>query len=424
VIEKDAMPRNDIKAPQSQNDEPQRSPTFADFVGQDSLKRSLRYFIERGKNLPPHVRDQRRPGETRLDWRIRTEPMPDRSILPPHMLLCGPDGGGKATFANAIANEIGGQYHAYQARSANTLPDLVGILTKLSYGDVFALLDIDAIPDICLGYLATAIEDFKLVATLDQGAQARTVTIPIQPFTLIGTTARPSRVDRRLSKWMTSYDLSPYTPDDMRELLSRIALSHGFSIAEDASKLLTAHSEFSPQIAGVLLKRIKAHGFVDQGHLSFDAASNALRHLGYAQPATNSRDLIRTLRAMAGTEFEGFVADVFRRAGYSAELTPTTGDHGIDVILRKDGQEVVVQCKQWDGAIGEPVLRDFYGSMVALRADAGFVVTTSNFTSQAEAFAKDKPISLYDIDAIVALCLRVGKLPPGSTDDELFHETE
>lgn len=123
---------------------------------------------------------------------------------------------------------------------------------------------------------------------------------------------------------------------------------------------------------------------------------------------------------MPGIEFERFVADIFRRTGYSAELTAATGDHGIDVILRKLGKVIVVQCKQWDGAVGEPVLRDFYGSMVASRADAGFVVTTSNFTSQAEAFVKDKPIELYDVDAIVGLYLDSGGFAPGSRGDGLF----
>jgi len=245
--------------------------------------------------------------------------------------------------------------------------------------------------------------------------------MPLPPFTLIGTTSKPSRVNEELSQWMISYDLAPYSDEEMKKLLARLAASEGFLLAPDASELLSKFSESSPQSASVLLKRIKDQGFVAQGYLSMDATSLALRHLGYRRAAPNSQDLVKTLRAMTGVEFERFVADVFRRTGYAAELTPATGDHGIDIILRKLGRVIFVQCKKWDCTVGEPVLRDFYGSMVASRADAGFVVTTSNFTSQAEAFVKDKPIELYDVDAIVGLCLDSGKLPTGSRDG-LFGE--
>ena len=370
-----------------------RKPALDTLIGQNSLRLELRYQIG-------HANSRKEPVQ--------------------HMLLCGPQGRGKATFAQAVAAESGGQCHLTSARSLYRGADLIGILAKISQGDVLAITDIDAIPEIVLEYLLQAINDFKVDITLAEGKHARSVTMALPPFTLIGTTAKPSRVNEGLSQWMISYDLAPYTDDEMKKLLSRFATSEGFTLAPDASELLIKYSESCPRSANVLLKRIKDQGFVAQGYLSMDSASSALRHLGYRRTAPNSRDLVKTLRAMPGIEFERFVADIFRRTGYSAELTAATGDHGIDVILRKLGKVIVVQCKQWDGAVGEPVLRDFYGSMVASRADAGFVVTTSNFTSQAEAFVKDKPIELYDVDAIVGLYLDSGGFAPGSRGDGLF----
>jgi restriction system protein len=193
-------------------------------------------------------------------------------------------------------------------------------------------------------------------------------------------------------------------------------------LAPDAAECLAKYCESSPQIASVLLKRLKTHGYHEVGYVSLDTASAALRTLGYQNIAENSRDLIKNVRAMSAIEFEQFVADVFHRNGYSAELTATTGDHGIDIILRKPGRMVVVQCKQWDGTIGEPVLREFYGSMVAAHADAGFVVTTSNFTSQAEVFVRNKPIELYNIDSIVALYLKTGKSASGWDTNGLWEK--
>jgi len=108
---------------------------------------------------------------------------------------------------------------------------------------------------------------------------------------------------------------------------------------------------------------------------------------------------------MSGAEFERFVANIFQRQGYATELTGASGDHGIDIILRKLDQVVAVQCKQWDNTIGEPIVRDFYGAMVNAGVNMGFVVTSSNFTAQAETFAQNKPIKLYDIDALIQLYL-------------------
>jgi Holliday junction DNA helicase RuvB len=374
---------------------PNKQPALDALIGQNSLRLELRYQIG-------HAISRKEPVQ--------------------HILLCGPQGRGKTTFAQAVASESDSQCHLVSAHNLNKGAQLIGVLTKLGHGDVLAIRDIEAIPEIVSEYLLSAMHDFKVDITLDAGMHARSITMPLPPFTLIGTTTKPSRVNDALSQWMISYDLVPYTDDEMKKLLSRLAANEGFTLAPDVSELLVKYSESSPRTANVLLKRIKDQGFVTQGYLSMDSASLALRHLGYQHIAPNSRDLVKTLRAMPGVEFERFVADLFRRIGYSAELTAATGDHGIDIILRKFGRVIVVQCKQWDGAVGEPVLRDFYGSMVAWRADAGFVVTTSNFTLQAEAFAKGKPIELYDVDSIVGLYLDIGKSTPGSREDGLFRE--
>jgi restriction system protein len=67
---------------------------------------------------------------------------------------------------------------------------------------------------------------------------------------------------------------------------------------------------------------------------------------------------------MTGFEFEQRVADLFGNLGYSTELTATSGDHGLDILLRKSGEVSAVQCKRSTDSVGEPVLRDFLGSMV------------------------------------------------------------
>ena len=64
------------------------------------------------------------------------------------------------------------------------------------------------------------------------------------------------------------------------------------------------------------------------------------------------------IRAMDGLEFEHWVADLFRRAGFQVEITQASGDHGVDLWASFGNHVVAVQCKRWDGMVGEPVLRD------------------------------------------------------------------
>ena len=121
---------------------------------------------------------------------------------------------------------------------------------------------------------------------------------------------------------------------------------------------------------------------------------------GTSTPHVNNRDKLKT---MDGLEFEHWVAHLFRRAGFQVEVTQASGDHGIDLVASSQGRLIAVQCKRWDGTVGEPILRDLYGAMMAMNAHSGCLVTTGSITAQAHQFAKDKPISLLDFDSVMEI---------------------
>lgn len=357
-------------------------------VGQDVLRQTLRVQIE----------DARR-----------------RSTLLPHILLCGPPGRGKATFAAAIANELQRPYKLVDARSIRQAGALSALLTNIQEYGILGILDIDAVPGLIMESLVSAVENYQMKITIGKGPSEREIMLALPRFTLIGTTLKPSRVDERLARWMTAYDLMPYSDREMQELVTLLATHAKLAIAPEAAQLLARHSEGSPGSASVLLRKLLHHDHHEQGYVSLDTATVALRLLGYQQSPTNSRDMLKRLRAMSGMEFERFVANVFQQQGYTAELTGASGDHGIDILLRKGGYVVAVQCKQWDNAIGEPILREFYGAMVNAGVNTGFVVTSSHFTAQAETFAQNKPIKLYDIDVLIQLYLDTFRNPASET---------
>ena len=87
----------------------------------------------------------------------------------------------------------------------------------------------------------------------------------------------------------------------------------------------------------------------------------------------------------------------FRAAGYDARVTQFQGDHGVDLILTRGSETVVVQCKHHPlSTIGEPVLRDLFGAMHDLRADRGFLVTTGQVSRAARQWGTGKPIETWD----------------------------
>ena len=97
------------------------------------------------------------------------------------------------------------------------------------------------------------------------------------------------------------------------------------------------------------------------------------------------------------SQFEQMVVELYSLRGYQAKRTGQTGDHGVNVIVQTPkGEKWIVQCKRWRGAVGEPVIRDFYGVLHHEKADKGILITTGTFTPQAYEWARGKPLSLVD----------------------------
>lgn len=112
------------------------------------------------------------------------------------------------------------------------------------------------------------------------------------------------------------------------------------------------------------------------------------------------------LRDMDPKEFENLVCELCTRMGYTVEHTPYSGDHGADGILTKSGEKTILQAKRFQGAVGEPVLRDLYGTMHSFQAKNGLLVTTGNLSQQGRSWIGDKPIRVIELDELVSLINR------------------
>lgn len=124
------------------------------------------------------------------------------------------------------------------------------------------------------------------------------------------------------------------------------------------------------------------------------------------------RDL-ESLRALSWQQFEWMVGEAYRRQGYAVEESLAGGaDGGIDLILRKNGQTILVQCKRWKTqSVGAPVIREMFGLLAHHNAARVIVVTSGRFTREAIAFAEGKPIDLIDGPSLLTLVQAVQTTP-------------
>ena len=134
---------------------------------------------------------------------------------------------------------------------------------------------------------------------------------------------------------------------------------------------------------------------------------------------------LETLRNTSWKHFEFLVAEAYRRQGYQVEYSLGRGaDGGVDLILRKEGRTSLVQCKQWKVySVGPPVIREMFGLLTAEKADEAIIVTSGNFTRDAQSFAEGKPIRLVDGPQLLALVQSV-QYRPDDAPAEAGEKTE
>jgi restriction system protein len=128
----------------------------------------------------------------------------------------------------------------------------------------------------------------------------------------------------------------------------------------------------------------------------------------------DSQEGLATIRALSWERFETLVGEAYRRQGYAVSRLSADGgpDGGVDLILKKDGATVLVQCKQWKAwKVGVPVVREMFGVMTAQKAHHAFIVTSGTFTPEARAFAAGKPIDLIGGPQLAYLIRAVQAIP-------------
>jgi len=230
------MSRAEITTPEALTDEsvvelslrPQR---LAEFIGQQKVKESLRIYIDAAL--------------------ARREPLD-------HTLFFGPPGLGKTTLAQLIARELGVNIHTSSGPALEKPGDLVSTLTNMRRGDILFIDEIHRLRPIIEEFLYPAMEDYRIDIRLSEGPKAQTITMPIEPFTLIGATTRLGMLTAPMrARFGIEQRLNFYPAEDLGLIVNRTAEVMKVAIEPDGSAEIARRARGTPRVANRLLRRVR-----------------------------------------------------------------------------------------------------------------------------------------------------------------------
>ena len=175
-----------------------------------------------------------------------------------HVLFHGPPGLGKTTLAHVIAKEKKSNLVVTSGPSLEKPADVVGLLSNLSEGDVLFIDEIHRISKGVEEYFYSAMEDFKVDFITGSGTFAKTLTFPINKFTLVGATTRVGMLSSPLrDRFGLTYHLDFYNLEELSAIIKRSSNILNVKINDLATKQIAMRSRGTPRIANRLLRRVR-----------------------------------------------------------------------------------------------------------------------------------------------------------------------
>lgn len=256
----------------------QRPGRFSEFIGQASVVQNLSVMIQAAK--------------------MREEALE-------HVLFSGPPGLGKTSLAYIIAAEMGCQIVASSGPLLDKPGDLVAILTNLTRGQALFIDEIHRMPRGVEETLYSAMEDFRVDIVVGTGPGARTISMHLEQFTLIGATTRSGLLTAPLrDRFGVRFQMEFYTPQELSIIIKDAAVKIGYVIEPAAAEFLAEHSRGTPRIALRLLRRMRDFAQVANSEgITLTSTQSGLEQLGIGKLGLDSMD--RAILEAIITRFAG-----------------------------------------------------------------------------------------------------------------------
>jgi Holliday junction DNA helicase RuvB len=272
---------------------------FDDYVGQTTLKSTLKISIEAAKKR-----------ELPLD----------------HILFYGPPGLGKTTLASVIATEMNANIKITSAPALERPRDIIGILMSLKAGDILFIDEIHRLNKISEEILYPAMEDFYLDMTTGKSQTLKSIRIPIPKFTLIGATTKAGSLSSPLrDRFGIIHRLEFYTEEELTKVIERTARILEIKIEEKGAIAIARRSRGTPRIANRLVKRVRDYAIVkSDGIIDDKTANEALDILRIDKFGLDNTD--RSLLSLIAEKYNGGPVGVETIATALGEDTKTIED--------------------------------------------------------------------------------------------------
>ncbi len=208
-----------------------RPKEWEDYIGQEKIKNNLRLIIKAAKQ--------------------REEPCD-------HLLFHGQAGLGKTTLAHIIAKEMEAQIKTTSGPSLEKTGDMAAILTNIEPHEILFIDEIHRMNRAVEEVLYPALESRKLHLVVGKGPSAKTLSIDLPPFTVVGATTKANLLSSPFrSRFGAIFKLDYYNEEDIKKIIERSAKILDISTKEEALQKLASASRFTPRTANRLLKRCR-----------------------------------------------------------------------------------------------------------------------------------------------------------------------
>ena len=255
----------------------ERPEGLEEFLGQEKVRKILKVAIESAKR--------------------RGEPLD-------HVLFYGPPGTGKTTLSMIIAKELGREIKIVSAPTIERKGDLVALITSLNEGDVLFIDEIHRLNRAIEESIYSAMEDFR-IDIVTGGARAKSFSIDLPRFTLIGATTRLNLLTPPFrSRFGIICRLELYSVPELKEIAKRNSVKLNINLTERALEVLARCSRGTPRILNQLLKRFRDYATVNNwDRIDEKRAEEILRELGIDSYGLDQMDR-KILKTIAET-FKG-----------------------------------------------------------------------------------------------------------------------